>query len=79
MPLKFEAQLSGERNRWVLWEVVYLYQGGRDLWRGKHKDRERYRYVCICMYSYIRILLRGKEQQRDIERECERMSGKEGE
>ena len=55
MPLKFEAQLSGEKNRSVLWEVVYLYQGGRDLWRGKHKDRERYRYVCIYieLYTYF--------------------------
>ena len=48
------------------------------MWRGKHKDRERYRYVYIYIAEYV-FLLRGKEQQREIERECERMSGKEGE
>ena len=55
MPLKFQARLSGEKDRWVLWEAVYLNQGRRDLWRGKHKDIERYRFVYI--YSYIRIFI----------------------
>ena len=40
------------------------------------KDIDMCVYVCIAIYVF---LLRGKEQQRDIERERERMSGKEGE